>query len=93
MLAADKPKEAAKPLPAGFVIEEEEDTFLVGGFRSTLKFMPKSGDRRTVGLISIEEGHLENGIFIRERILNGDENMSIGFGDMPSCLRVKLFHY
>ena len=93
VLAAYKPKEAAKPLPAGFVIEEEEDTFLVGGFRSTLKFMPKSGDRRTVGLISIEEGHLENGIFIRERILNGDENMSIGFGDMPSCLRVKLFHY
>lgn len=87
------PRVPAKPLAAGIVIETSPNEFFLMGMMSTFEFMPKAGENVKAELLRMEEGTFEQGQWKAERILNGDEKMSIKCGDMLQCYRVKLFKY
>lgn len=55
------------------VAEEAPDRFLITGASANLKFAPKLGQRGSVQLVTVEQGHFEDGRWVRERLLNGDE--------------------
>ncbi len=55
------------------VAEAAPDRFLITGASANLKFATKLGQRGSVQLITVEEGHFDNGHWVRERLLNGDE--------------------
>ena len=55
------------------VAEAAPDRFLITGTSANLKFAPKLGQNGTVQLVTVEEGHFDNGRWVRERLLNGDE--------------------
>jgi hypothetical protein len=46
-----------------------------------------------VDYMKLEEGELEGGKWKPGRILNGDEKMSLVFGDMANCYMVELYKY
>lgn len=87
------PKATCKPLAAGMVYELSENSFLVVGMMSSLTFRPKAGENLKVHYLRFEEGDIVNGEWKPGRILNGDEQMSLRFGPMPSCYMVELFKY
>lgn len=93
LLVGYSPKQSAKPLSAGTVIELEKNRFLLVGMNSQFTFMPKTGEPLTVDYLKIEEGTIENGEWKPGRVMNGDEKMSLRFGDMPSCMMVELYKY
>ena len=93
LLVGYSPKQSAKPLSAGTVIELEKNRFLLVGMNSQFTFMPKTGEPFTVDYLKIEEGTIENGEWKTGRVMNGDEKMSLRFGDMPSCMMVELYKY
>jgi len=53
--------------------EAAPDRFLITGASANLKFATKLGQRGSVQLLTVEEGHFDNGRWVRERLLNGDE--------------------
>jgi len=55
------------------VAQAAPDRFLLTGASANLKFVPKLGAGGSVQLVTVEEGHFEQGRFVRERLLNGDE--------------------
>lgn len=83
----------AKPPAAGLVYELEQNKFLLISMNSTFTFKPKFGENVSVGVLCLEEGTLKNGEWISDRILNGDEKMTIHSGDIVSCLLVELYKY
>ena len=87
------PKETAKPLAAGVILELAENKFLLLGMMGTLAFRPKAGEAKQVGIARLEEGRLENGEWKPGRVLNGDEQMAVKFADMPGCYLIELFQY
>lgn len=46
-----------------------------------------------VSVLTLQEGRILNGEWAVERTLNGDEQMMMALGDLPSCLYVELFQY
>lgn len=87
------PRQKAKPLGAGLLIELSPEEFLAVGMMQNLTFAVKPGSDEEVGILSLEEGNIRNGSFQRRRVLNGDEQMSLRFGDHIQCLRIRLFKY
>lgn len=87
------PRMTAKPLAAGIVYELEKNKFLMVGLNSTLSFRPKAGENVKVEMLRLEEGTILNGEWKPGRLLNGDEKMSLNFGDTPTCLYVELYKY
>ena len=87
------PRAEAKPLGAGIIIELEEDRFLLVGTRCSLRFMPKPGVKKTADILRLTEGTIEKGTWKQGRILNGDEKMSLQFGDMPSALMLEMYQF
>jgi hypothetical protein len=87
------PRMTAKPLAAGMIYELAADKFLVVGMSSTLTFRPKTGENVRVDYVKLEEGELADGEWKPGRILNGDEKISISFGDMANCYMVELYKY
>lgn len=87
------PRQDAKPLGAGIVIELEADRFLLIGTRCTLRFMAKPGVKKTPDILRLTEGTLKGGKWIQGRILNGDEKMSLQFADMPSALMLDMYQF
>ena len=67
--------------------------FLIAGMMSSLTFRVKEGKNLKVDYLKLEEGSVEKGQWKPGRILNGDEKMSLRFGDMPNCLCVELYSY
>ena len=55
------------------VAEAAPDRFLITGASANLKFAAKLGQRGSVELVTVEEGHFSDGKWVRERLLNGDE--------------------
>ncbi|MGW8190247.1 DUF5597 domain-containing protein [Sphingomonas hankookensis] len=49
------------------------DRYLLTGAAANLKFALPLGQDGTVQVVSVEEGHVEQGRFVRDRLLNGDE--------------------
>lgn len=87
------PKMTAKPLGAGMIYELDENKFLLIGLASTLTFRPKAGENVKVDYIKLEEGDVVNGEWKPGRVMNGDEKMSLQFGDMPTCYVVEVYKY
>ncbi|MCR9227949.1 MAG: DUF5597 domain-containing protein [Flavobacteriaceae bacterium] len=74
------------------VAELEKGTFLITGYHSRVMVRP-SGERPGISwnYLVVEEGHYENGEFVVERILNGDQtDFGLPF-NLPKVLRVKLY--
>ena len=93
LAVAYAPKQTAKPLGAGIVMELDADTFLITAVSSTMSFRAKPGCRSQVDILRLEEGILSDGRWIRRRVLNGDEKMSLRFGDMPQMLLIKMYSF
>lgn len=87
------PTGKAKPLAAGVIFELEENKFLIAGMKSRLVFRAKPGENLMVSILRLQEGTVEQGEWIPERVLNGDEQIVISFEDMLSCLCVEFYKY
>ena len=91
--AAYAPRQTAKPLGSGIVLELAEDRFLLIGMNTTFTFLPKPGVVGHVNFLSLEEGTVEAGEWKKGRTLNGDEKMSLRIGDRLTCLMAEVFTY
>ena len=87
------PRMSGKPLAAGWIMELEENKFLLVGMQSTLTFRCKPGVNKKAEVLRFEEGRLEDGKWVRGRILNGDEQMSIRLGEHLTAYMLELFQY
>lgn len=87
------PKAPLKPLPVSMIIELEPDKFLLIGMMCRLTFSVKNGENLKAEMISLQEGQLKDGIWEPQRIFNGDEKMSLKFGDRPTCYMIELYKY
>ena len=87
------PRQSEKPLGCCLTLELEENKFLLVGLNCGVKFSVKPGVNYQPDLLRLEEGHLEEGQWVPERLLNGDEKMSLRFGDMPKALLVELYQF
>ena len=87
------PKQPAKPLGAGMVFELEKDKFLLVGTSCAMTFLPKCGKDTKVDIVRLEEGTVENGTWHARRVLNGDEKMSLRFGNMPAAMMVEVYSF
>lgn len=87
------PRVTAKPLGCAYVIELDENKFLLIGMNCSVKFQVKPGTGRKADLLRMEEGSLRDGVWVPGRVLNGDEKMTIRFGDMPSAVMAQMYQY
>ena len=87
------PRATAKPLGTAYVIELNENKFLLVGLNCSVSFHVKPGVNRKVDYLRIEEGTVQNGEWIASRTLNGDEKMMVRFGDMPSAMMMELYQF
>lgn len=87
------PTVRAKPVAAGVIFELDENRFLIVGMMSRVVLMAKVDEGKKVAVLRLQEGRIEKGEWIPVRTLNGDEQMMISLGDMPSCLYVELYKY
>ena len=87
------PRQTAKPLGSGVVIELAPDTFLIAGMSCSMEFRVKPGCTAQADILRLEEGSLKGGEWKPGRILNGDEKMSLSFGPMVKMLRIKLYQF
>jgi len=78
-----------KPPAAGAVLEVAPNEFYVFGTNFRAEFLPKKGESKFVRTLRIEEGCFENGVWERDRILNGDEHR-IALPFEPQIRRVEL---
>ena len=44
-------------------------------------------------IIRFESDHIENGEFVSDKLLNGDEKMALRFGNMPGVYMLELYKY
>jgi len=87
------PRASGKPLGCCYAIELTESRFLLIGLNCTPSFRLKPGVNRQLDILRMEEGQLVDGKWKSGRVLNGDEKMSLRFGDMPSALMVELYQF
>ena len=50
----------------------------------------KPGVNKKLDILRLEEGRVVNGRWLPGRVMNGDERMSLRFGDMPTAMMVEL---
>lgn len=91
--ASYAPRQSGKPLGAGIFIETAKDTFFLIGLMCSASFRVKPGERSTADILRIEEGTFEKGEWRPGRVLNGDEKMTVRFGDKPAVYKVKLYKF
>ena len=88
---------AAKAPSGGVAIATGPDEFIIAGTGITVIFQARSPNAEQVGLLSVEEGHFENGQWVHRRWLNGDEtNQGRHVRIAPGTFglqRVKLYRY
>lgn len=74
------------------IVKESEDTYYILG--NACMIAPFSADpaKPNYDIISLEEGHFENGTWKAGRRLNGDESASLSF-DEYEILKLKVFTY
>ena len=93
LAVAYDPKQTAKPLGCGVVFELGNGRFLIVGASCGMTFRAKPGKNERVDILRLEEGSLKDGEWVRERVLNGDEKMSLRFGPMPSMVMVEVYSF
>jgi beta-galactosidase GanA len=95
------PRDPAAPWPraAGLVVATGPDEFVVAGSGVIFTFAADArGDpAQTVGLLSVDEGSYQRGVFVVRRRLNGDETHQGRHVRIPAgsfaIQRVKLYRY
>jgi hypothetical protein len=85
--------EQGKPISGGIVIEVSEDEFILAGIGFGAEFLPKRGEKASIGYVRIEEGTFENSSWKRVRVLNGDEANRISVGRNPAAMCVEVYKY
>lgn len=86
-------KERYQPDAGGVVIQISENEFYILGMKIHFKFLSKMGENTLIDIVSVEEGSIQDGMWQRERILNGDERMRIELKDMPRMIKVTVHAY
>jgi beta-galactosidase GanA len=92
---ADKPAAAAQPVGGVALARLGPDELLVVGrhARVSLSLDDAPNDRHGT-LARVEEGHFEDGRWVFERVLSGDQtDYGLNFTSRPQVLRVKLAEY
>jgi hypothetical protein len=86
-------KQPGTPVAGGFIIELAPDEFVVVGVSCSVEILPKLSESATVGLKRKEEGSYVNNVWVRERILNGDEGYLTQLGSFPAAVKLTMFKY
>lgn len=87
------PRQPYKPLAAGMIYEVDENSFYIIGMMNNIKISPKVGENKNVDILRLEEGTFENGEWVCNQILNGDEKMALNLGDKLACYYVELYKF
>ena len=87
------PKQPCKPVAAGMIYEVSDNSFYLIGMMSNIRIHPKYGENSKVDILRLEEGEFENGTWKCNRVLNGDEKMSLNLGDKLSCYYLELYKF
>ena len=87
------PKAPGEPASGGLVIELSDYEFLVLATGCTMSFSAPEGASHSLELLTKEEGHFENGQWVRGRILNGDEAYFTRFGMPAEFIKFKVYPY
>lgn len=87
------PRVSGKPLGSFSVFELEPNKFLLIGLECGAEFTVKSYENKKADIIRFESGHIENGEFVSDKLLNGDEKMALRFGNMPGVYMLELYKY
>ena len=74
------------------IVRESKDTFYILGNGCSIFAFSLDSDRPDYDILSLEEGKFENGCWIPDRRLNGDEALSISF-DQYRLLKMRVFCY
>ena len=90
---AYSPRMAAHPLGNVSIFELSPNKFILVGTECSLKFRAKPGENKKADYIKLEEGEFINRKWKPGRILNGDEKMTLKFGDMPKAYVAELYKY
>lgn len=77
----------------GLIIELDDYEFLMLAVNCEMTWEATEESGTSLELLRKEEGHFETGTWVRERILNGDEQYANRFGDEISCLLFRLNPY
>ncbi|HVI98829.1 MAG TPA: DUF5597 domain-containing protein [Sphingomonas sp.] len=91
------PREEQHPETHGaIVLQTGADDYLMVGRGVTFTFAPARG-KGIMGLAAVDDGHIENGRFVADRRLNGDETHQGRHVRLPldriSIQRVRLYRY
>ncbi len=91
------------PPPAkgyAIMIQTGPDDFYVAGSNLNIKLASTIGDKPMASLASVQEGHFENGAWVVQRHLagddigmGGDDRASLSLRDNPTILRISLYSY
>ncbi len=87
------PRQSGKPLGACLAVELDDNRFLVIGLNCSIKFSVKPGNKKQMDILKLEEGTVQDGKWLKERVMNGDEKMSLRFGDIPKAMMVTLYQF
>ena len=87
------PRQSGKPLGACLTLELDENRFLLVGLNCSVKFSVKPGVNKQLDFLKLEDGRVENGKWVPEHLLNGDEKMNLRFGDLPKAMVVELYQF
>ncbi|GAB6010603.1 GH35 family beta-galactosidase [Viscerimonas tarda] len=79
------------PEAGGLILQVGEDEFYICGTNISTSFSPAPGSKHKTDILFHDEGRFENGQWISERRLNGDERRN-GLG-APTIRRMKLYRY
>ena len=63
------------------------------GMACSIEPMVKPGENKKVGILKFEAGTLKAGKWKGEKLLNGDEKISIKCPDMPKAYMLELYKY
>ena len=80
------------PLGGGFILQENDDTFLVCGVSANIIIEPEYAEQDQVFFLDKREIKLTDSGMVDGRILNGDERNYLVLGSELTVQRVKFYH-
>ena len=80
------------PIGGGFILQENDDTFLIAGVSANIEIFPKYGKTHQTFILEKREMILTDGRLQAGRNLNGDERNFFVLGSRLTIQRVKLYN-
>lgn len=77
-------------IAGGFIIEENENEFIIAGTNFYLEFLPIPGSKALPYVLSKEEGRYVDGEWTTRRRMNGDERNNHNIGIVPRVMKMKI---